>query len=116
MLLTLDSEMAELVTALKWADWTALYTFAVQRDDADAVRYARVIRDTDVEIMQAQPSMRIDHWTIADLMAELLISVAYGFRMSRPTDRHRYTCTLLEAIREYETAPNAAGWVPYSVL
>ena len=115
-MLTLDDEMAELVTVLKWADWTALYIVAVQRDDAGTVRHARVIGEMEVEIIQAQPSMRVDYWTIADLMAELLVSVATGCRMSRPTENHRYVCTLLEAILEHDRTPNAAGWVSRSVL
>lgn len=116
MILTLDNELACLVTDLKWADWTAQYILAIHRDEtAGTIFCAHVVTDAEAKTVQLAPQVRLDYWSIGDLFMDLLCSVAYGFPMSHPTDSHRYVFMLLHAIRTYEAHPEHTGWTGFPV-
>lgn len=100
MILTLDDEMAHLVTDLKWADWTTMHTITVVLNENREVISAQVVADEDdAELLDRLDGVQIDHWSIGELYMDLLCSVAYGFTMTRPTDSHRYVLAMLDAIR-----------------
>jgi hypothetical protein len=101
MILTLDNELADLVTDLKWADWTVMHTIAVVLDAESAVISTQVVTDDDVELLYRLDGVRGDHWSIGDLFMDLLCGVAYGFSMTRPTGSHRYVLAMLAAIRRH---------------
>ena len=103
MILTLDDELASLVTDLKWQDWAEQFTIAVCLDAESEVYSARVVEEAeDIELLCRLDGVRADHWSINDLCVDLLCSVAYGFAMSRPNGSHRYVLSMLEAIRRHE--------------
>jgi len=98
MILTLDNDLAQLVTDLKWMDWTEQFTIAVVLDAKS--EGARVVEEEeDFEILNRLKDVRADHWSIGELFTDLLCSVAYGFPMTKPTGSHRYVLDMLEAIR-----------------
>jgi len=67
------------------------------------VQSARVLVDEeDILLLNQLQGVRADYWSIGELLMDLLISVAYGFPMSRPTGSHRYVSELLETIRQHE--------------
>lgn len=100
MNITLDTDMIQLITDLKWFDWSEQYTIAVTLDDEGAVLCACVVEhDEDIELLYRLSGIRADFWSIGDLFMDLLCSVAYGFPMSRPTGSHQYVLAMLEAIR-----------------
>jgi hypothetical protein len=99
MLLTLDNELAQLVTDLKWEDTSVCHTILVVADDQHVVLSAAVLEADEVELLPWLEGVRADHWSIADLFMELLCGVAYGFSMARPTGNHVYVLAMLEAIR-----------------
>ncbi len=102
MLLTLDNELADLVTDLKWADWHETHILAVVLDGNSDVISARVVeKEEDIELLYRLEGVRADHWSISDLFADLLIGIAHGFSMARPTGSHRYVLAILAAIQRH---------------
>lgn len=103
MLLTLDDELAQLITDLKWQDWAEQYTIAVCLDAESEVNCARVVEEEDdIELLCRLDGVRADHWSIGELFTDMLCAVAYGFSMTRPTGSHRYVLAMLAAIRQHE--------------
>lgn len=102
MLLELDKELADLVTDLKWCDWTATYTIAVVLNAESAVISAAAVIEEDAELVYRLEGVRTDHWSVNDLFMDLLCSVAYGMSMTRPNGSYRYVVAMLAAIRRYE--------------
>jgi hypothetical protein len=113
MMLTLDTDMAQLVTALKWATWDQPYSIAIQRNADDTRRYALVAADELLEKLCQLPGITINVWSIADLIADLVISVAHGFSMGEPNGSQRYVLALLEAIRKHEADHANVVWTAY---
>lgn len=108
MILTLDDELAQLVTDLKWADWTTSYTLALVIDaDGEVCSACVLTEEEDVDLFSRLEGIRADYWSIGELYMDLLCSVAYGFPMTRPTGSHRYVLALLEAIRRHESGADA---------
>jgi hypothetical protein len=101
MLLTLDNDLAQLVTDLKWEDAAYCYTIAVVIDAERTVLSAAVVEEPEIELLHRLDGVRADHWSIADLFMDLLCGVAYGFSMAQPTGSHRYVLAMLATIRRH---------------
>lgn len=102
MIISLDNEMANLVTELKWLDWTASYTIAVTLNESSEMLCARVIEQDDIDLLYRLEDVRADHWSINDLFTDLLCGVAYGIGMEAPTSSHQYILAILKAITIHE--------------
>ncbi|OPZ86755.1 MAG: hypothetical protein BWY76_00805 [bacterium ADurb.Bin429] len=100
-MLTLDNELAQLVTDLKWEDTSVCFTILVVADDPHVVLSAEVLEADEVDLLPHLEGVRIDYWSIADLFLELLCGVASNFSMTRPTGNHIYILSMLTAIRRH---------------
>ncbi|HOF87195.1 MAG TPA: hypothetical protein PLZ36_03685 [Armatimonadota bacterium] len=101
MLLTLDAELAHLVTDLKWEDTSVCHTILVVADDQHVALAAEVLEADEVDLLPLLEGVRADHWSIADLFLELLCGVAGGFSMTRERGNHCYLISMLTAIRRH---------------
>jgi len=110
MIITLDDEMTELVNALKWADWNQTFTIAIQRNANRTRGYALVVGDELEEAFTSVSFIVFNHWSIADLIIDLVISVAGGFRMSPGNTSQQYVLALLEAIRKHQADGQNIVW------
>ncbi|OPZ83646.1 MAG: hypothetical protein BWY76_02177 [bacterium ADurb.Bin429] len=101
MLLTLDTELAQLVSDLKWEDTGYCFTILVVADDQHVVLAAEVLEDAEVDLLPRLDGVHADHWSVGDLFMELLAGVASGFSMMRERGNHCYVLAMLEAIRRH---------------